>query len=255
MQGGRSNCVFRIGNSVLKVFDPNSSNPLFCNDPDRETSMLRALADTGLGPRLRDVGLNQGLRWILYDHLPGDSWASGTTDVARLLAKVHDQPQPSDMVRGPNGSVELILQSHDILHRCADQQALKLLEPMGSVGQTYDVTLLHGDPVPGNILVSEQQIQLIDWQCPVVGDPAEDLAIFLSPAMQFLYRGKALTPQEETHFLDAYPYKNRVARYLDLQPWYLWRMANYCNWRSQDGDPRDHHAMGLEIQKLKSLNA
>ncbi len=217
--------------------------------------MLRELSGTDLAPRLREVGTTQGFHWILYDHIHGVSWKSGTSKVAELLARVHEKSVRVDLVSGPNGSAELVCQSLNILQRCSDQQALQSLKPAGSVDPTCDVTLLHGDPVPGNILVSEKHMQLIDWQCPVIGDPAEDLAIFLSPAMQFLYRGEVLTAKEEMEFLDAYPGKKRVARYMDLRPWYHWRMAVYCHWRSQRGDPKDNHAMGLEIQKLKSLTA
>ena len=41
------------------------------------------------------------------------------------------------------------------------------------------------------------------------GGPVDDLALFLSPAMQVLYRGRPLTAEEGAAFLDAYP--NRTA--------------------------------------------
>lgn len=112
--------------------------------------------------------------------------------------------------------------------------------------------LVHGDPVPGNIVVSNRRIILIDWQCPVLGDPAEDLAIFLSPAMQFLYRGSPLADAERQVFLHAYPDRATVARFLALEPWFHWRMAAYCLW--QAGRGRSEYARAFELER-KALAA
>ena len=50
--------------------------------------------------------------------------------------------------------------------------------------------LIHGDTVPNNFIQSVDALVLIDWQCPALGDPVLDLAIFLSPAMQQIARGR-----------------------------------------------------------------
>lgn len=95
--------------------------------------------------------------------------------------------------------------------------------------------LLHGDPVPGNLILSPDGPVLIDWQCPATGDPTEDLAIFLSPAMQMFYRGRPLSADEAATFLGAYGDAATVARYRALAPWHHWRMAAYCLWRMARG--------------------
>ena len=70
--------------------------------------------------------------------------------------------------------------------------------------------------------------------------------MFLSPAMQSLYRGNVLTRDEEAQFAAAYPDHRVVARYYALKPWFHWRMAAYCCWRG------DLDAMRLEMAALQS---
>lgn len=255
LEGGRSNLVFRLGDAVLKVYDPLCSNPLFANDASREHVMLDNLSGTGLAPQPCDSGMIGRHAWVLYEHIPGAPWRQGVEGVAVLLAKLHNHPKMVDLPSGPNGSEALTFQTRNILNIRSDPFGFLALQPEGLVPPSQQVSLIHGDPVPGNILVSPKGLKLIDWQCPALGDPTEDLAIFLSPAMQFLYRGAVLTAQEETTFLSAYPKRDVVLRYQDMQPWFHWRMAAYCGWRAQQGDERDRHAMNLELERLKILSA
>ena len=90
-------------------------------------------------------------------------------------------------------------------------------------------------------------VTLIDWQCPATGDATEDLATFLSPAMQWLYRGRVLSPPETEAFLAAYPDPTVTARDLRLQPLYRWRRAAHCLWKADRGAPDYRHALALEL--------
>lgn len=109
---------------------------------------------------------------------------------------------------------------------------------------------IHRDPVPGNVIVGADGLRLIDWQCPALGDPAEDLAVFLSPAMQQLYRGAPLAEDEVRAFLNAYPDHAVVARWSALRPWFGRRMAAYCLWQAARGAADYGHAAGLELAAL-----
>lgn len=104
--------------------------------------------------------------------------------------------------------------------------------------------------MPGNLLLNDDAVVLIDWQCPAIGDPAEDIAIFLSPAMQYVYRGKPLTDDEEAAFLAAYRDRAITRRYRALKPWFHWRMAAYCLWRARNGSPDYAPAFRLEAAAL-----
>lgn len=255
LQGGRSNRVWRAGNLVVKLYRTNGRNPLFCNDPKREIAALQALAGTGMVPALVASGTFEGASWLVYSHITGAPWNKGSGHVAQLLGRLHDQPEFPGLPQGVSGSVELERQTRRILQECGSSDPafdlIQFLRPIGQIPSLAGSFLIHGDPVPGNLLAHDGTLTLIDWQCPQMGDPSEDLALFLSPAMQHLYRGAQLGRAEEEAFLSAYPDPRIIGRYLALKPWYHWRMAAYCLWRSAGGEERDRIALDLEIAALR----
>ena len=254
LAGGRSNYVWRAGNIVVKLYRECRNNPLFSNDAQLEQASLTWLAGTGMVPRLIDAGTFDGYRWLAYSHITGTVWQAGTAHVAQLLGRLHNQPGFSGLPMGCNGSSELAVQTRVILAKCRDSAHLRALVPSGPVAKLAQPVLIHGDPVPGNLVEHDGNLTLIDWQCPQLGDPAEDLALFLSPAMQLLYRGSPLTQDEEDVFRSAYPNKGVLARLQALKPWFHWRMAAYCQWKAEQGCSRDREAMALEVAALQSMS-
>ena len=252
--GGRSNHVWRSGDLVIKLYSKTQNNPLFDNDPEREQVSLVALSGTEMVPHLMDAGTFEGRQWLAYQHIKGDPWQEDTGHVAQLLGRLHDQPGWEGLPRGCNGSAELAAQTRGILARCRESAALLTQAPSGQVPPLECLSVIHGDPVPGNLLAHDGTLTLIDWQCPQMGDPAEDLGLFLSPAMQFLYRGAPLTQDECDAFLAAYPDPRVVGRALALMPWFHWRMSTYCLWKSEQGSTADSSAMALELAALQSIN-
>jgi aminoglycoside phosphotransferase (APT) family kinase protein len=252
LSGGRTNAVWRITcgsrNWVLKLYASAGQTPLFPNDPTAERICLTHLAGQSLAPKLCAAGASEFGPWVLYTFLDGSIWREGTADVARALRALHSQSCPMGLRHAPNGSDDLESQTEEILARCGGSQAdaLRLARPEGKVAPTISIALLHGDPVPGNLVLSETGLAFIDWQCPALGDPCEDLAIFLSPAMQHLYRGHALSPREVRNCLHAYGAPDVTSRYDVLRPWYHRRMAAYCIWRVQTG--ATEYAAGLDLE-------
>jgi hypothetical protein len=227
---------------VVKLYDPAGASPLFPNDPVAEAAALRAFAPHGLAPRLRA----QGAGWLTYDHTPGHPWAPGDpAEVAALLLRLHAirLPAPPPFRRLAPGPTALRAQAQTILAQCRAPLPAPEVPPEPPPAPEVP---LHGDPVPGNILCTAQGLQLIDWQCPAFGDPAEDHALFLSPAMQWLYRGAPLTADEEARFLAALP-PDRRARLMTLRPLFRWRMAAHCLWRAERGAPGYAEALRLEL--------
>ncbi|MDE4300309.1 aminoglycoside phosphotransferase family protein [Phaeobacter gallaeciensis] len=253
LTGGRSNHVWRMGDLVVKLFEPGRKNPLFANDPLREIAALSALSGTGMVPHLVTSGHFEGRHWLAYSHIEGAPWQRGAAEVARLLGRLHDQPVFAGVPAGVNGSAMLAAQTESILSQTQGGADLRTLRPAGQVPPASRTSLIHGDPVPGNLVAHDGTLTLIDWQCPQRGDPAEDLALFLSPAMQFLYRGKVLSRAEEAAFLAAYPDRLVAERTEALKPWYHWRMAAYCLWKAEQGGAQDRAAMQLEIAALQSI--
>lgn len=257
--GGRTNDVWAFRSAkgaelVLKTYATGANNPLFRNDPASERLCLKWLDGTGLAPRPVATGTSGGLAWLIYRHIEGRTWRRGSARVAQLLRRVHELPPPTGLPVQAGGSRQLSRQAEKILSRCppSSRRRLKGPGPVAHVDPAPKLCLVHGDPVPGNIVVSNRRIVLIDWQCPMLGDPAEDLAIFLSPAMQFLYRGSPLARAERQVFLHAYPDRATVARFLVLEPWFHWRMAAYCLW--QAGRGRSEYARAFELER-KALAA
>lgn len=246
LQGGRVNAVWRVGGMVIKQFQPGGDSPLFPNDPAAEAAALALLAPHGLAPNL----VAQGQGWLAYDYCPGSAWQFGTGQVATALNRLHQAPVAAHGFReGPNGSAQLLAQAKTIAALCPHTLPPAPSDPNIAPGPTC---LIHGDLVPGNLIAHQGQITLIDWQCPAIGDPVEDIATFLSPAMQSLYRGAPLTQTEIDTFRAACP-PARVQRYDQLAAIFHWRMAAHCLWKASQSVPDYDQALQLELAALQRL--
>ncbi|WP_022702332.1 phosphotransferase family protein [Pseudorhodobacter ferrugineus] len=246
LQGGRVNTVWRLGDIIVKQFQPNGDSPLFPNDPAAEAAALQLLAPHGFVPTL----LAQGQGWLAYQYCPGSAWQSGTELVAHILTRLHQIPAPTHAFRaGPNGSTQLLEQAKSIAALCPKTLPPAPPDPQVPSGPTC---LIHGDLVAGNLIVNKGNITLIDWQCPLIGDPTEDIAAFLSPAMQVLYRGSPLTLDEIAVFRAALP-PQTVQRYDQLAALYHWRMAAHCLWKASQNAPDYAPALQLELTALQRL--
>ena len=256
LYGGRTNQVWKVlsgdNGTVLKLYRASFRNPLFSNDARLEAASLRLLGGTGFAPKLRATGSFGQAEWVYYDHAPGAPWREGVEDVARLLRRLHQFSVNLDAPLSCNGSDDLDQHALRILATCQSEQVevLRNRRPRNHVAPLPERRLIHGDPVAGNILQATSGLTLIDWQCPAWGDPCEDLAMFLSPAMQQLYRGFPLTKAETERFLTAYGHAEITDRYLSLRPWYAWRMASYCLWRAENGAPDYTTGFELEVATL-----
>lgn len=239
LSGGRSNRLWRVDHAVVKLHDDGAASPLFPNDAGAEADALATFAPLGLSPDLLDAGRD----WIIYRHIGGAVWSGDPAPVARLLHRLHGSVIPPDSFRAlPNGSAGVLA------------QALAMAEGAGLPPPPADPALppvtprpVHADAVAGNVIIGPEGARLIDWQCPGMGDPTEDLAAFLSPAMQWLYTGRVLTPDQRTAFLAAYPDQINVDRFLKLEPLFRWRMAAHCAWKARRGDADYAAALQLEL--------
>lgn len=246
LHGGRVNAVWRVGDMVVKQFQPGGGSPLFPNDYLDEAAALALLAPVGLAPKL----LAQGQDWLAYSYCPGSTWQNGADQVAATLNRLHQAPVSAHRFRSsPNGSAQLLAQAKMIAAQCTQTLPPPPSDMNIAPGPT---SLIHGDLVPGNMIAHNGQLTLIDWQCPAIGDPVEDIATFLSPAMQSLYRGAPLTQTEINSFRATLP-PERVRRYDQLAAIYHWRMAAHCLWKVSQNTPDYAQALELELIALQRL--
>jgi len=260
MPGGRTNRVWRIetpgGAIVCKLFAAQADNPLYPNAPGVEYETLRALAPSGIVPdplALVNTPLGDAL---IYRHIRGKVWTSGTAEVALLLARLHAMGLVAGLREIPSGSAALIRQTRAILARCDRICAdIPRIMPDAGIAPARQPSLIHTDIVAGNLIVTDQGLCLIDWQCPAQGDPCEDIASFLSPAMQYLYADRALGIRDREAFLSVYPDHAIVDRYRRLATLFHWRIAAYCQWKITHGDDSYRRALGLEVSALQDTYA
>ncbi len=239
LAGGRTNRLWRAGGLVVKAYDPAAASPLFPNDPAAEVLALTMLAGTGLAPILRATGSG----WIAYDHVPGRPWQGDPAPVARALHRVHGH-QPAGFRALASGSAAILAQGQAIAARCSGAPPPP---PDPGIAPVTRPCLIHADAVPGNMIVAPGALTLIDWQCPAAGDPAEDLAMFLSPAMQWLYRGAVLGPGAAARLCASYPDPGVIQRLRALAPVIRWRMTAHCLWKAQRGAPDYAEALRFEL--------
>lgn len=223
LTGGNTNALWRVGDVVVKRFVPGAETPLFPNDPAAERLALTALHGTGLAP---DLIAAEGDS-LVYRLVAGQGWqcADGVACVAKALARLHRQPIPDGL---PQKQSDVI----------GDARALGATDLPEWPLNAPDVApvFLHGDATAANALVDGDSVTFIDWQCPAVGDPCEDISVFVSPAMQIVSGNEPLSRAETETFLEAYGDETVATRYRALAPLFAARMRAYCLWRAARGD-------------------
>jgi thiamine kinase len=257
LTGGRTNRLWRFAQAqndyVCKLFTRHAATPLFPNDPQAEASALRALQGTGLAPELCDYVICAEGDALVYRYVEKTAKDADLNSIANAMSRLHMIAPPRGL-RTLSTPVTLFAQADTMLRDLDHGQAKSLITLRPPTPATNSTTaFLHGDVVPANIIATPTGPCLIDWQCPAIGDPALDLAIFLSPAMQHLYGGTPLGEREIATFLTAYSDAETTSRYYALRPVLHWRMAAYCLWKVAAGDGDYAAGYDLELAQLKKL--
>lgn len=264
--GGRTNRIWLLQHwedcgatgtgKVFKLFDTARSNVLFPNDPGAEARLLTMLTGRGLAPDLLGVFETSQGRCLVYSYLPGQPLKRIDPETMRRLSELHRVPVDAELravLRSVNVSPQALMrEGMSFLSGLegADAQQLWAATPAEIDIVPGPPVLLHGDPVPANVIASGNARHFIDWQCPGWGDATADLALALSSAMHHVYGGGGLTVEQVETLLAAYPDTTVVARYRVLAPFYHWRMAAYCVWKAAHGEEIYAEAGRLELARL-----
>jgi hypothetical protein len=255
LAGGYRNHVYRwrrqptMADAVVKVFVESPANPLFPTLPQHEASALSLLDGTGLAPEPLAYELDPHLGHVLvYAMVRGETWSSGAAAVGRLLRRVHAVDTGSTVFRFRtlvSTPEDVAAQALSIIRLIDDHPLARLLRQLvdrsaaAAPRASGPRCLVHTDPGPGNVIVGADGTRLIDWQCPGLGDPVEDLAGFASPAIQILYEHQPLADDEVADLLHGYDElpagndaaRSASARFFALAPLYSARTAAYCAYR------------------------
>lgn len=251
--GGHSNPVWRVRDTqqdlICKLYHTDKASPLFGNHPEHEAIVLKSLSGNGLAPNLvASLDCADGPS-LVYSYLAGPQWRGDIVSVAELLAKLHRQMIPDGLPLAPTLPQGVSKQIHLMQEMPSDlPEVLKRTELAELPAE--ERVLLHGDVVPGNLVETRDGLRLIDWQCPAIGDPCLDIAIFLSPAMQVIYGHRPLTRHEIEQFFEVYDRPDVTQRYRAYEPLFHLRMAAYCQWKGARGSAAHAAAVSLERAAL-----
>ena len=256
LHGGRTNQVWQVagkrGDLICKLYGDGQGNPLYPNLPGAEYETLKALHKLAIAPEPVALLNTEAGELLVYRKLSGRVGQADPAEAAHLLARLHGLRLDIGLRRLPSGTKALRAQISDILSKCrADLPRVHSLTNAPEVPALERSAVIHTDVVPSNLITTADGLCLIDWQCPAYGDPCEDLASFLSPAMHMLYGNGPLPAEAAQDFLDAYPDQSIVARYQALAPLYHLRIAAYCLWKMENGDQDYAPALQLELSAAK----
>ncbi|MDB4209237.1 phosphotransferase [Amylibacter sp.] len=252
--GGRTNKVWRlIGDEdlVCKLYLETKNNPLFNNTPEEEYRCLLWLDGSDIAPKPYKFLKTPFGEVLLYNYIKGETWSHDVNTVLELLSRIRKHKCPKGLRILPNLPSDIkqtglkIISNLNIYH----QNILIEICPDVIVSDIEPV-LLHTDVVPGNLILGEEGLRLIDWQCPAIGDPIVDIMMFLSPGMHEIYGLGKLSMKDHEVFLMGLTSDLRC-RYNKIGSLYHWRLAAYCFWKFEQGFVEYENAA---LEEIKLLN-
>jgi thiamine kinase len=106
-----------------------------------------------------------------------------------------------------NKSTDIKQTGLEIINKLNNYHKNKLIKICPDVSiSDIEPVLLHTDVVLGNLILGDNGLRLIDWQCPAIGDLIVDIMMFLSPAMHEIYgSGKLSMKYHQTFLMNLSP--------------------------------------------------
>ena len=254
--GGRTNKVWRlIGKEdlICKLYVETKSNPLFNNTPDAEYACLLLLNGSGIAPRPYKYLKTPFGEVLLYYYIKGQTWSYDVGAVSELLTRIHKHKYPVGLRILSALPSDIKKTGLEIINKLNSYHKNKLINLCPDVSiLDIEPVLLHTDVVPGNLILGDEGLRLIDWQCPAIGDPIVDIMMFLSPGMHEIYGSGKLSMKDHEVFLMSLTPDLR-SRYYIIGPIYHWRLAAYCFWKAEQGFVEYKKAALAEIDLLKVI--
>ena len=254
--GGRSNKVWRLKGEkdlICKLYLETKTNPLFNNIPEAEYRCLLWLEGSNIAPKPYKFLKTPFGEVLLYNFISGETWSHDVETVSELLTRIRNHKYPKGLRRLSIVPSDIKQSGFEIINRLNGYHKNELMNICPNVSiSDIEPVLLHTDVVPGNLIIGDEGLRLIDWQCPAIGDPIVDIMMFLSPGMHKIYGSGKLSMKDHEGFLMNLTPKLR-SRYNVIGPLYHWRLAAYCFWKAEQGYIEYEKAALAEIDLLKMI--
>jgi thiamine kinase len=254
--GGRTNKVWRLlgeEDLICKLYLETKTNPLFNNTPEMEYRCLYWLDGSNIAPKPYKYLKTPFGEVLLYEYIKGQIWSQNVDSVSELLTQIHKHQYPKGLRILSALPSDIKQTGFEIISKLNSyhKNKLNMICPDVSILDIEPV-LLHTDVVPGNLILGDDGLRLIDWQCPAIGDPIVDIMMFLSPGMHEIYGSGKLSMKNHEVFLMSLT-SNLRNRYNVIGPLYHWRLAAYCFWKFEQGFIEYEKAALAEIDLLKMI--
>jgi thiamine kinase len=254
--GGRTNKVWRLKGEkdlICKLYLQTITNPLFNNSPEAEYRCLLWLDGSQIAPKPYKYLRTPFGEVLLYDYIKGQIWFHDVDTVSELLTRIRKHKCPKGLRILSNLPSDIKQTGFEIINKLNNYHKDKLIKICPEVSiPDIEPVLLHTDVVPGNLILGDKGLRLIDWQCPAIGDPIVDIMMFLSPGMHEVYGSGKLSMKNHEVFLMSLTSDLRN-RYNNVGSLYHWRMAAYCFWKAEQGFTEYENAAFAEIDHLKMI--
>jgi thiamine kinase len=258
LAGGHSNISWKMAtaenNFVVKLYPQLWDNPLFANSVELEAGAMIAFGPLRLAPQMIGRGQADKLDFIVYKHIVNDNTTLSPLKVGALLRRVHRQgatvlefKRNLRLGQQPNRIIEQLTVGLSSVTKDL------LLEVANSFSPIKNPVLLHGDATPANFVTSSTGLMLLDWQCPILGDPCFDLALFLSPSMRLAYGYDVVTQQDEDQILQGYGRADISTRYSGVRSAYHALFAAYSFWQVENGNHQYSAGFEAEMKALQNI--
>ena len=185
-----------------------------------EFSALKNLEPSGRTPKA--YFCDSARNCLVMEYLPGRAlqYETDLSAAAEIFADIHALPIPGDCrLLEPENPLEAIVEecrqmvAHYYNWDQADPTVIRLLETLEKEISSKDLSapagirkcMVNTEVNSGNFLINPgEKSYLIDWEKPLISEPAQDLGHFLVPTTTFWKTDVILTPEDIQHFVSCY---------------------------------------------------
>ena len=216
-----TNYTFTHPNGQKLVLRINTGSQMHLDDQiGYEFSALQNLAPSGRTPKA--LFCDSAMNCLVMEHLPGRPlrYETDLAAAAEIFADIHALPVPADRrLLEPENPLEAIIDecrqmvSHYYSWEGSDPVVRRLLETLEKEISAKDLAaptgirkcIVNTEVNSGNFLINpEGTSYLIDWEKPLISEPAQDLGHFLVPTTTFWKTDVILKPEDIRHFVSCY---------------------------------------------------